>query len=293
MRPCVHSSHLIDINRADGDQGYCNCGNSKSEEDRTLCWTQSHCYFEEDLDKIPHSVHSPNSLFVDETHSSNGCRCHSPTHDCAACQDPIQHAEIRVPCGHYYDKECIISLFEASTRDESLFHPRCCKEMIPFRSVRKHFSPTLRTIFIEKSREYGTVKRVYCAVPRCSLFLGPQTEGNAPLKVYKCKCGTTTCARCKNAHREGVEHSCKENADQETEAVLVLGKAEGWARCPGCRAMIELNMGCYHMTCLCKASAFLLGILAYLFSLHNLVPIGPVLLSLSSPLENLLMPTMG
>jgi len=98
------------------------------------------------------------------------------------------------------------------------------------------------------------VKRVYCARPRCSRFLGRQEEGLAWLttgtKAYTCTCGMATCSRCKQAHENNAKHSCK--TDDGTEVVLALGKVEGWARCPGCRTMIELNMGCFHMTCVCK-----------------------------------------
>ena len=176
----------------------------------------------------------------------------SPAQDCIACLEHIQGEEIRAPCGHYYDVECLTSLFEAATRDESLFHPRCCKKNIPFPRVRNHFTLALQVEFLDKSREYGTSSRVYCALPRCSRFLGSQTEGKGSLKVYKCTCNTLTCARCKNEHITDVGHSCVDNSD---EAILTLGKVEGWARCPGCRTMIELNMGCHHMTCLCKVSS--------------------------------------
>ena len=51
-----------------------------------------------------------------------------------------------------------------------------------------------------------------------------------------------------------MKHTCSDNTDAGAGDVLVLGEQEGWARCPGCRTMIELNMGCYHITCVCKAS---------------------------------------
>jgi hypothetical protein len=51
---------------------------------------------------------------------------------------------------------------------------------------------------------------------------------------------------------KGKQHSCSDFVDEGTEVILALGKAEGWARCPGCRTMIELNLVCYHMTCVCK-----------------------------------------
>jgi hypothetical protein len=152
----------------------------------------------------------------------------------------------------------MISLFEACLRDESLFHPRCCRKRIPFSSVKRHFSPDLRVEFKEKAKEYETTDRVYCAVPRCSRFLGPRVEGKSSVaaKTYKCQCGEITCSRCKNACPTGIKHSCSDSADEGAETVLTLGRAQGWARCPGCRTMIELNMGCHHMTCLCKVTAY-------------------------------------
>ncbi|KAI6038337.1 hypothetical protein EDC04DRAFT_2695604 [Pisolithus marmoratus] len=47
-------------------------------------------------------------------------------------------------------------------------------------------------------------------------------------------------------------HTCRQ--DQGAEQVLHLGRSEGWARCPGCSQLIELNMGCYHMTCRCRTA---------------------------------------
>jgi IBR domain, a half RING-finger domain len=174
--------------------------------------------------------------------------------DCIICTQPIEDREIRVPCGHYYDVECIISLFQASTKDESLFPPRCCRKSIPLSRVRDHFSASQLEQFVEKAREFSTPKRVYCARPHCSRFLGPQMEGKATAnaKVYKCTCGTVMCSRCKGARVDGVKHLCSDVIDEGTQVVLSLGKTNGWARCPGCRTMIELNLGCYHMTCVCK-----------------------------------------
>jgi len=202
---------------------------------------------------------TPPYIFFKDTHGKCGALL-SRGHDCIICQERIQDKEVRVPCGHYYDKECMVSLFQASTKDESLFPPRCCKKSIPLDSVRKYLGPSLLKGFMEKSREFSTLNRVYCASPRCSQFLGPCVKRMAWLalgqEVYKCSCGTSTCSMCKKAHEAGVKHSCRDVTDKEMEDVLALGREEGWARCPGCRTMVELNMGCYHMTCLCKVRLF-------------------------------------
>lgn len=41
--------------------------------------------------------------------------------------------------------------------------------------------------------------------------------------------------------------------DTDTAAVLNAANRAGWTRCYRCRAVIELTVGCYHMTCRCRA----------------------------------------
>ena len=177
--------------------------------------------------------------------------------NCVICQDPIRGAQIRAPCGHYYDIGCITDLFQAATRDESLFPPRCCRQPVSLTTVRQHLTPALITLFTEKEKEFTTLKKVYCANPTCSRFLGPQSRSMVYRNIITCPvsaCKTRTCGSCRARVEEGERHTCKaESTDQE---VLALGKSAGWARCPGCDQMIELQMGCYHMTCLCKKPIF-------------------------------------
>ncbi|KAG2039311.1 hypothetical protein BDR03DRAFT_952556 [Suillus americanus] len=172
-------------------------------------------------------------------------------HDCVICQDPIFGAEVRAPCGHFYDIGCITDLFQSATRDESLYPPRCCRQNIPLPQVRPHLTGEVFAEFTLKAQEFGTMKRVYCVAPTCSRFLGPLHEGFFN-KVFTCSsptCTMTTCGKCRGRY-EGFTHSC--TPDAEIEQVLTLSHASGWARCPGCAQMIELNMGCFHMTCRCK-----------------------------------------
>jgi hypothetical protein len=172
-------------------------------------------------------------------------------HECVICQDPIFGAEVRAPCGHFYDIGCITDLFQSATRDESLYPPRCCRQNIPLPQVRSHLTQTVLSEFTLKAREFGTMKRVYCVAPTCSRFLGPLHEGFLS-KVYTCPapaCTMMTCGKCRGRY-EGFTHFC--TPDAETEQVLTLSRVSGWARCPGCAQMIELNMGCFHMTCRCK-----------------------------------------
>ncbi|KAH9939864.1 hypothetical protein B0H21DRAFT_30326 [Amylocystis lapponica] len=170
-------------------------------------------------------------------------------HDCVICRDTIEGTQIRAPCGHYFDRECLISLVEASTRDESMFPPRCCQQHIPQSTFEPYMATALATIYTEKSDEFSTLKRVYCANPSCSRFLGPRTNSIIPCALPCPSCSATTCNRCRSRVTSGVKHKCTNS--QSHREVLALANSKGWARCPTCGQMIELRSGCYHMTCVC------------------------------------------
>ncbi|KDQ60369.1 hypothetical protein JAAARDRAFT_56274 [Jaapia argillacea MUCL 33604] len=175
---------------------------------------------------------------------------------CIICQDPIIGTEIAAPCGHYYDPTCVANLFEAATRDETLFPPKCCRQPFPLTDVRPHINETIFKSFVEKSKEFGTPKRVYCANKSCNRFLGPVSHGFLfTTKIYPCPeatCRTRTCSRCKTSTKGGMLHKCVDRDDPGAHEVINLGVRQGWARCPGCRMMVERTAGCSHMTCRCK-----------------------------------------
>ncbi|KAH9939866.1 hypothetical protein B0H21DRAFT_698139, partial [Amylocystis lapponica] len=181
-------------------------------------------------------------------------------HSCVICMDPIRGVEICAPCGDYYDKACLLDLFERATRDESLFPPRCCRKNIPLRTIQPYASNDFLKLFTEKSLEFTTLKRVYCSNRACSRFLGPQVENKLKFwlirPTYRCPvdgCNTSTCTRCKAmVFSEAAQHICRSKDEQEDWVVLALGAEAGWARCPGCAQLIELHHGCYHMTCICR-----------------------------------------
>ncbi|KAG2360786.1 hypothetical protein BDR07DRAFT_122181 [Suillus spraguei] len=135
--------------------------------------------------------------------------------------------------------------------DERLYPPRCCHKNIPLSQVRPHLTQAFLAEFELKAQEFGTLKRVYCVKSTCSRFLGPLYDGNSR-KVFTCpspKCMTMTCGKCRGRYNKSA-HSCTPDAGNEV--VLTLSRASGWSRCPGCAQMIELSLGCFHMTCRCK-----------------------------------------
>ena len=161
---------------------------------------------------------------------------------CTACDLTKPLFDVcQTPCGHFYCQECIQILFELSTTDETLFPPRCCREPIPLQSVKIYLNSTVVRIFEEKSIEFETSDRTYCSWPTCSLFIAAVniTDERASCK----KCGTQTCTICKNNAHDG---DCPE--DIATQQALEAAREHGWQRCYNCRRLVELDVGCNHMT---------------------------------------------
>ncbi|KAH8100561.1 hypothetical protein BXZ70DRAFT_1000275 [Cristinia sonorae] len=168
-----------------------------------------------------------------------------PYNECVICMEKIKRNQIRAPCGHYYDLKCLIDLFKSTLTDESLFPPRCCQQPFVFDELRPYFDLDLAIDFEKKSLEFSVGNRVYCYQPTCSSFLGPATDTAAPMVCDECF--SHTCGHCKEASHGTSSCSAKHDA-----AVLDLAEREGWKRCPGCHRLVELTMGCYHMTCICR-----------------------------------------
>ena len=145
----------------------------------------------------------------------------------------------------------MLALVEAFTRDESLFPLRCCQDPIPIAQVLPVLSVELRALFQRKHTEFSVLSkdRLYCSNPNCSTFLG-SSEGRLSLSRIECpRCDSYTCPKCKESAHPG--EGCGVSAS--IEALQALAKSQGWQTCPGCNIVVELNHGCYHMTCRCRA----------------------------------------
>ncbi|KAI5791759.1 hypothetical protein DFH27DRAFT_485937, partial [Peziza echinospora] len=167
---------------------------------------------------------------------------------CTSCTDIFAGASlISPPCKHPYCVPCIKQFFINASKDEQAFPPRCCKVEIPIFLVRKHMSAAEIELFRQRTEEYTSKDRVYCANPTCSTFISVR-PGSSHDKVAICKtCKLGTCLICKSAEHAGTD--CPEDAD----LTLTLTKAAemGWQRCHQCLSIVERAFGCQHMSCRC------------------------------------------
>ncbi|KAI0513282.1 hypothetical protein F5B22DRAFT_247586 [Xylaria bambusicola] len=166
--------------------------------------------------------------------------------DCDACGEHKHFAELsKTPCQHEYCRQCLTRLFRDAMVDESLFPPRCCKQPIPLDKSQLFLDANVVLQFRQKALELATPNRTYCHNTSCGAFI-PRV--NDPGTIATCPdCHRETCTMCKGAWHSG---DCPN--DEHLQQVLQLAREQGWQRCRNCWGIVELNQGCYHMTCRCK-----------------------------------------
>ncbi|EXJ95809.1 hypothetical protein A1O1_00933 [Capronia coronata CBS 617.96] len=169
---------------------------------------------------------------------------HATSHElvCVACRETKKYLDIiEAACGHGYCKPCLQELFDLSTKDESLFPPRCCREPLDLSEVQIFLTKELKDKFERAKVEFSTVDKTYCSEATCSAFI--PVDANAGDAVFCWECGTETCVTCKAGAHIG---DCPD--DTALRETLALATASGWQRCLSCRRLIELEVGCNHMT---------------------------------------------
>jgi hypothetical protein len=125
--------------------------------------------------------------------------------------------------------------------DDSLFPPKCCRQPITAGAMRIHLTGDLVRQYEAKKVEYETPDRTYCSNAFCSAFI--RAENIADEKATCPVCAEDTCTMCKAEAHTG---DCP--ADTALQLVLDTANENGWQRCYGCRRLVELDIGCNHIT---------------------------------------------
>jgi len=169
--------------------------------------------------------------------------------NCVCCGDGPPALTVEIPCGDLYCVDCLRRLFNKSTKDETLFPPRCHKKEIPPALVIEHLSEDEIARFTAAQEEFSTNDRIYCSKQSCSTFIFSR---DIQAEAAKCKeCDTITCTICKQQEHVG---DCPE--DTTVKETLALAVDNNWRRCGTCQRIVELSMGCYHITSVLFSPSF-------------------------------------
>ncbi|KAK6341851.1 hypothetical protein TWF730_001338 [Orbilia blumenaviensis] len=180
----------------------------------------------------------------------------STQRECISCTDMFPVTEIiTLDCNHRYCESCLNMMVMTASQQESTMPPKCCSVKVRPNIIKRVLKTDEDKIkFSRKIIEYDTMveKRLFCPKRKCGAFIPyhPRKDQHHPLVGTCQKCGTRACRICKGKAHKPTE-DCPE--DLGLNAVIGLSKDNGWKRCYRCRAMIELNYGCNHMTCRCGA----------------------------------------
>jgi hypothetical protein len=161
---------------------------------------------------------------------------------CVACtEEYLQPYTFPVPCRHRYCDGRLITLFENAIKDESMYPPRCCGQVVPLVSVRSIVGSNLLAAVANKAAEFGYTDRTYCANPSCHSFIPP---GRIVRNIAFClKCAKLTCSICQGPGQLG---GCP--SDPNAKLLLELAEKKKWQFCGKCHSLVERKSGCDHMT---------------------------------------------
>lgn len=168
----------------------------------------------------------------------------SPWTECVSCYEKVNTREVFTSsCGHAFCRACTRQLFLGGIRDEELYPPRCCGNIIPPGIAMRFLDFQELKDFSERAIEYGAKDRLYCADVSCSKFIPPFSVHG---EYGQCRrCNQETHLPCRALAHPGVD--CP--MDTELQNVLAIANEESWTRCYNCRTMVELTVGCNHMRC--------------------------------------------
>ncbi|KAK7683547.1 hypothetical protein QCA50_013382 [Cerrena zonata] len=101
-----------------------------------------------------------------------------------------------------------------------------------------------------------SMPRHYCPNPRCSALVQLHDDPDEP-QAQCPACQSLMCVPCRVIWH--ADMSCEEyqalpldERSPEDQQALQLMKAQNWRRCPHCSIIVELTVGCNHITCRCK-----------------------------------------
>jgi len=163
--------------------------------------------------------------------------------ECVVCLGTVHPADlVTLPCGDHYCRQCLNDRFDSAAQSESNFPPACEHGPIELANVRTFLLRSVVRAYEAIQEEFSTPNRVYCHESTCSAWISPD---HIHVNVATCPaCSKTTCAYCKAKLHDSDE--CPD--DPAVRSLMATAQQAGYRQCSQCGRMIELTMGCNHIT---------------------------------------------
>ncbi|KAJ2355872.1 hypothetical protein IWW50_003072 [Coemansia erecta] len=168
---------------------------------------------------------------------------------------------LRLSCGHRFCSDCYTMYLSGKVQEGESWRIRCaapkCTVLMGLEAARLLLDGAVRTRY-EENLTRSFVKELqtlaWCPAPNCEFAIEcqvPQAAWAYSIPTVRCRCGTAFCFGCRMddhvpAPCKLVElwiQKCKD--DSETSNWIKANTQE----CVKCKATIEKNGGCNHMTC--------------------------------------------
>ncbi|KAK6350562.1 hypothetical protein TWF718_003752 [Orbilia javanica] len=162
---------------------------------------------------------------------------------CNICSETYQsYAVFTLKCGHRYCVECLRNHILHAFNQPGSELPRCCGEALPLTFAGEVLMENELDQLMDRRDAQESSKQVSCVDCKKDLLQGSIKDNSA----YCIDCAKFTCVHCGKDLHNGI---CPE--DKETAMLLETAKDQGWSKCGKCNQLVELTVGCFHMTCRC------------------------------------------
>ncbi|KAF0441775.1 E3 ubiquitin-protein ligase arih1 [Gigaspora margarita] len=201
-------------------------------------------------------------------HRCNSCYDKFSTFDLSADLDKMATSSanlgIVLDCRHGFCLACMKNYLNSVLKDDVVDFPikcplRCIDVNIGERIIEKSLTKEDLENYYLKMTVSSIKNKIYCPNKKCSAMIDYDHDESQPTYSLICPmCHESFCPLCRVSWHKDL--TCEEyqalplhERSPEDREVLNLAKNERWQRCPKCNMLVQLETGCNHITCRCKA----------------------------------------
>ncbi|KAF8253174.1 hypothetical protein K440DRAFT_627429 [Wilcoxina mikolae CBS 423.85] len=164
--------------------------------------------------------------------------------DCDVCTEAKDDFEmVSLGCGHNFCLDCLRLNFTLAIDTQNLDILRCCQPIQVFYAADVLSEDELAEFHRLLARNHPG-RKIQCSGGCGTILLPAWMQHDFGLCMT---CNHQTCLICGKASHTG---ECPNDSD--TQSLFDVAETEKWQRCFQCGTVVQLQTGCYHITCRCR-----------------------------------------